>query len=135
MSVDVFDPAAAGGAGGSLADADLARLLEASHQLEAPEFGLSELEIARLGPLLRQGAADWQSLAQERPVAEVEALIRLLVLAEAQFRGWESGADSPVIPLARALKASGTYPSGLTRWIRANSSNRFLPYGSLLDRL
>lgn len=135
MSVDVFDPAAAGAPGGSLADSDLARLLAASNQLEAPDFGLSEIEIARLGPAMKQGGADWTAVAEGHPVAAVEALIRLLVLAETRFRGWESGADSPVIPLARVLKAKDSYPAGLTRWIRANSTNRFLPYGSLLDRL
>jgi hypothetical protein len=40
-----------------------------------------------------------------------------------------------VIPLARLLKSRGDYPEDLTAWIRAHTGNRFLPYGSLLDRL
>ena len=48
---------------------------------------------------------------------------------------WEALGRSPVIPLVAELKRRGRYPRELTGWIKANTTNRFLPYGSLLDRL
>ncbi|MEM1437057.1 MAG: hypothetical protein AAGG11_23620, partial [Pseudomonadota bacterium] len=118
MTVEVFDPD--GGAKGQtgLTATDVARLLEAAHQLEAEDFGLSELEIARLGPQVRSSAYDWSKLVSETEQSVVESLIRLLTLAEQRFPAWESGAESPVIPLARALKQQEAYPTGLTGWIR-----------------
>ena len=60
---------------------------------------------------------------------------RALTLAEETIPGCEAGAKSPVIALGRILRARGDYPHDLTPWIRRVSSNRFLPYGSLMDRL
>ena len=40
-----------------------------------------------------------------------------------------------MIPLVRELKRRGAYPAELTAWIKANTDNRFLPYGNLMDRL
>lgn len=61
--------------------------------------------------------------------------LRVLTLAERSVPGCDVGAKSPVIVLARMLRERGDYPSELTAWIRSVSSNRFLPYGSLMDRL
>ena len=132
MSTGIFDP---NSAQASLSPSDIERLLQAVDALEETDFGLSELELARLGPLLRGANWDWTALAETEPVERVVALIKLLALGEARVASWEAGADSPVIPLARALRARGDYPQELTRWLRTNSRNRFLPYGSLLDRL
>jgi hypothetical protein len=49
--------------------------------------------------------------------------------------GFETGPKSPVIALARALRKRGEYPDDLTAWIKVNTDNRFLPHGSLMDRL
>jgi len=120
----------------SIKPADVDRLVEAADQLEAQDFGLSADEIARFAALARhEGAVDWQAAVAQRPSAEVERLIRLFTLAEMRFTGWESGARSPVVPMVATLKARGDYPSTLTRWIKERTSNRFLPHGSLLDRL
>ncbi|MGI9328029.1 MAG: hypothetical protein ACR2PZ_22605 [Pseudomonadales bacterium] len=132
MSVDTFDPSALPQ---SLTEADLAVLLRAAEDLEATQFGLSDHEVARLGRLVRQDGADWQLASKDLSNVDLIALIRLLVLAEGQLSGWESGAKSPVIVLAGRLKDAKAYPAELTAWIKANSENRFLPYGSLLDRL
>ena len=40
-----------------------------------------------------------------------------------------------MIALARLLRERDDYSAELTAWIRSVSSNRFLPYGSLSDRL
>ena len=37
--------------------------------------------------------------------------------------------------MVRELKRRGRFEVALTTWIKANSTNRFLPHGSLMDRL
>ncbi len=132
MSVDSWDPSAPA----TLTPQDVARLAAAAGQLEDDDFGLSAAEIARLAALARHdGGVDWRSASASLEDDAIEALIRLFTLAEMRFSSWESGARSPVVPLVAELKARGAYRDELTRWIKANSSNRFLPHGSLLDRL
>ena len=132
MTVDSWDPSA----GPELSALDMQRLCRAATELEAPQFGLSELEIARLAPFARhQDGVDWSTLAADQTSAVIEDLIRLFTLAESAFPAWEAGARSPVVPLAKLLKARGDYPKELTRWIKSNTDNRFLPHGSLMDRL
>ena len=114
----------------------VAQFIAAAAQLEAPEFGLGADEVARLAAFARQSpATDWGSAAENLTSGEVVSLIRLFTLAEGRFANWEAGANSPVIVLARLLKTRDAYPADLTGWIKANTENRFLPYGSLLDRL
>ena len=62
----------------------------------------------------------------------LEALIRFFTLAEMQLPGWQGGNKSPVIALVRMLKKRDAFPQELRRWIKANTDNRFLPYGSAL---
>jgi len=132
MSVDTWEPAA--GAGPN--DLDIRRLCQASRALDEPDFGLSTHEIARLAAFARhEGAVDWSALAEPMADAAIEQLIRLFTLAESAFPAWEAGAHSPVVPLVAALKQRERYPAELTGWIKKHSDNRFLPYGSLMDRL
>jgi hypothetical protein len=63
------------------------------------------------------------------------ALIRLFTLGEGQFSTWQAGAKSAVVKLVRVLKQRGEMTPELTTWIKANTDNRFLPYGDLMDRL
>lgn len=141
MTVESWDPSAGQAGGGTprVTPATLARLLEAACRLETPRFGLDTSAAGELAPLARHGGAgsdvDWAAAAESLSDADVVALIRLFTLAESRLTGWESGERSPVIPLARELKRRGSYPAELTAWIKANSDNRFLPYGSLMDRL
>ena len=114
--------------------AALTELLAAAAQLDAPDFGLDADQIGTLSAFARVSDA-WQSAIEDLDDADLVALIRLYTLAEARFPSWEGGAKSPVIAMARALKARSAYPDDLTAWIKANSDNRFLPYGNLMDRL
>lgn len=132
MTVDSFDP-------GSLVpelDAQaLDELVAAAGRLDEARFGLAAERVAALaGVVTVQDKADWRSAATELDSETIVALVRLFTLGE-RLPGWEAGDRSPVIPLAAELKSRGEYPDDLTAWIRANSDNRFLPYGSLLDRL
>ncbi len=132
MAVEGWDP----GAGAVLGEAEVSRFLAAADALDTPDYGLDEASRAQLAPLARhEGALSWMDAAADLEDAQIEALIRLFTLAEGRFPAWQSGARSPVIPLARLLKERGSYPDGLTAWIKANTDNRFLPYGSLMDRL
>jgi len=132
MSVETFDPDSAKP---TMTEDVLTRLLVAAGKLAAERFGLTPEEADRMAPLVRQDAADWRAAAGNLSDEDVVSLIRLFTLGEAVFPNWESGAKSPVIPLVGELKRRGTFPPELTRWIKANTGNRFLPYGSLMDRL
>ena len=132
MTTGIFDPKAQAP---KLTADDIDRLFSVYRALSAPSFGIPEAEVERLGPALRAQHYDWAALAAAEPAERIVELIKVLVLGEARFASWEAGAESPVIPLARALKSRGDYPKELTSWIRSNSRNRFLPHGSLLDRL
>ena len=61
--------------------------------------------------------------------------IKVLTLIEGEVLGFDLGAKSPVITLVRLLKKRDKYPNDLTAWIKSHTKNRFLPYGSLADRL
>ena len=85
--------------------------------------------------LMTAPAAEWQAATEPLEDGQIEHLIRVLTLAEEQFSGWQAGAKSPVIVLVKVLKSRGSYDRSLTQWIKSNSNNRFLPHGSLMDRL
>ncbi|MEM8767035.1 MAG: hypothetical protein AAGE43_06310 [Pseudomonadota bacterium] len=132
MSVEPFDP---GALKLRLDAAVLEELIAAATSLDVDGFGLSRERITALAAVARHdGQIDWRAAAAEIDVDALVALIRLYTLAEI-LPGWESGAKSPVIPLAAELKKRGAYPDDLTAWIKSNTENRFLPYGSLMDRL
>ncbi|MBH80725.1 MAG: hypothetical protein CMQ49_09485 [Gammaproteobacteria bacterium] len=131
MSVESWDPDSAPR---HITSADLQRLLKAANALESPDFGLNGVEISDLAALARHPQVDWTPVAAGLDDAALVALVQLYTLAE-KLPGWEAGAKSPVIVLAAQLRERGVYPEDLTAWIRANTDNRFLPYGNLMDRL
>ena len=96
---------------------------------------LDEETAARLREVVHAGAGEWSGLFANCTSARLIAWLRVLTLAEGAVAGCEVGAKSPVIVLAKLLRERGDYPAELTDWIRSVSSNRFLPYGSLMDRL
>jgi hypothetical protein len=132
MTVESFDPSAVDH---TISDSRLARLLDAAGCLDDENFGLDAEEVRDLAAVARHPESDWSERAGTLGDEEVLALIRLFTLAETRLSGWESGAASPVVALAAALKRRDAYPADLNRWIRSNTANRFLPYGSLMDRL
>ena len=129
--VNTWDPTA--GNAPSALQLDCVR--RAAAGLDKPNFGLDDGELRTLAPLMSLDAERWTEAARDEDVEELVAWIRFFTLAEARLSGFESGARSPVIPLARALRERGAYPGDLTTWIKAHSDNRFLPHGSLMDRL
>jgi hypothetical protein len=136
MGVESWDPRPAPA---QLSDTALAELLAAAGRLDVAGFGMDAEAANRLAPLARHHdggtGPDWSAAAGNLDDDALMALIRLFTLAESELGNWEAGDASPVIPLAAELKRRGSYPAELTGWIRANSRNRFLPYGNLLKRL
>ena len=88
-----------------------------------------------LREVVNAGAKAWSGFFGDRPSDRLISWLRVLTLAEESVAGCDAGAKSPVIVLARMLRERGDYPAELTTWIKAVSGNRFLPYGSLMDRL
>ena len=132
MSVEPFDP---GALTLKLDDEVIAELIRAASDLEASDFGMERERISALSALARHdGTTDWRSAVSGLDSGQIVALVKFFTLAE-RLPGWEAGARSPVIPMAAVLKARGDYPEDLTGWIKAHTDNRFLPYGSLMDRL
>ena len=129
--VGTWDPAAAP----VLGDRHIELIGKACRHLDAADLGLTVAERGELAPLMTAAAEVWAERVDSAPSDVLVAWIRFLTLAEARWPGFEAGAKSPVIPIARVLRARGDYPEDLNAWIRANTDNRFLPYGSLLDRL
>ena len=145
MSVESFDP---GADVTQLTDAALERLLELSAALPEGDrqdsaivaildrqLGLTNQEQSAMAGLMTTPAERWQKAVEPLKTGQIESLVRFLTLAEEAIGGWQAGDKSPVIALVKVLKGRGSYDRALTRWIKANSGNRFLPHGSLMDRL
>ncbi|WP_101759989.1 hypothetical protein [Oceanicoccus sp. KOV_DT_Chl] len=81
---------------------------------------------------MQQRKADWFHVASTLSDEQLQHLMRFFTVAES-LPGWEAGDNSPVIWLGKVLKQRGTGISReLVLWIKANSSNQFLPHGALL---
>ena len=78
---------------------------------------------------------EWRSFVATELDATVEAWIRVLTLVERDFSGFEAGSRSPVLTLIKVLKSRNALSGDLFEWIKSHTQNRFLPYGSLADRL
>ena len=99
---------------------------------------LGELETLLEGPesqalagLMKVDHTLWQKASESMSDDDILHLLRFFAVAE-NLPGWEAGADSPVIPLARTLRGRGQrLDKDLLRWLREVSENRYLPYGPL----
>jgi hypothetical protein len=130
MSVGTFDPSALGG---PIDPGLLQQLCELAVGFSADELNLSDADVVRFAPLAVHG--DWAPTAESLDDDVVAGLVRVFTLGEMQYSSWVAGEKSPVVPLVKALKSRGVYEPTLTRWIKAHSTNKFLPHGSLFDRL
>ena len=131
MSVGVWNPSERTTA---LDAPALAELIGAAKQLHLDDFGLSSAAASRLAVAVRLAPEAWRA-AEGLTDEDLIRLVRLFTLAEGRFADCKAGARSPVIPLCRILRGRRAWPADLTAWIKAHSDNRFLPYGSLADRL
>ena len=130
MSVESFDPT-------NMASAPSAETVAAfaaaalAHGDKAADLAPEEVE--RFAPLATR--SDWLDALADADDETLLALVRFITVGEAAHGAWTAGDKSPVIALVRRLKHRGTYPAEMNAWIRSRSTNRFLPHGSLMDRL
>lgn len=119
----------------SLGDNHRAILSNAWRERTGMKLPLTQEDLETMRVALMAKAGDWKQFAEPADDNTIINWIKVLVLCEEQYSGFDCGAKSPVIPLVGVLRQRGTYSREITSWIKENSSNRFLPYGSLLDRL
>lgn len=129
MSVNSFDPGAASAA---LNREEVDALLQSVDE-EANDLGLASADLPRYAPMVVHSG--WPDIAKALPDDALVTLVRFFTLAEMRFAGWQAGDKSAVIPLVRELKSRQAFDKTLRKWVKANTDNRFLPHGSLMDRL
>ncbi len=116
-----------------LQDTLLQRLMQfdLQDQLAQLEQLLSDADKQRLAPLMKIDHDTWKAAAEPLPDAEILHLMRFFAVAE-NLPGWEAGAKSPVIVLAKILRQRGSrLDQSLLQWMREVNDNRYLPYGPL----
>ena len=134
MSLGSWDPDLQSGGAELLAQPGLLQRLmgyDLAGQLDRLDQLLSEADTQRLAGLMTIQHEAWRTTAQALSDGELIHLIRFFAVAE-NLPGWEAGAESPVIPLAKALRKRGVrLDRELLAWLREVNDNRFLPYGPL----
>lgn len=82
--------------------------------------------------LMQQDKESWVSISSTLANEDIIALIKFFTLAEMCYPQWEAGEKSPVIGLAKTLrKKDSGFDKDLLKWIKANTRNKYLPYGPL----
>ena len=134
MSLGSWDPKVEAQSTELLLESDLLRRLIAySHdeQLAQLEQLLNANDKQRLAGLMKIDPLIWQTAAEPLLENDLLHLIRFFAVAE-NLPGWEAGATSPVIPLAKILRQRGVrLDKSLLQWLREVNDNRYLPYGPL----
>ncbi len=134
MSLGTWDPSLASTDNENLLNADTLNQLigyDQENQLHQLDERLSTDEQQRLAALMTVEHEAWQAVAEPLDDAAVMHLLRFFAVAE-NLPGWEAGAQSPVIPLARVLRKRGArLDKPMLQWLREVNDNRFLPYGPL----
>ncbi len=131
MAADVggWEPAA------SLGAAHAETLDRLAQTLADDALAFQEADVRRLREVTHAAPTEHEALFAGCCSERLAGWIKVLTLADETVPGCEARAKSPVIRMARLLRTRGEYPDDLTPWIKSVSSNRFLPYGSLMDRL
>ena len=134
MSLGSWDPKVEARSTELLLESDLLhRLIAYSHdeQLAQLEQLLNVNDKQRLAGLMKIDPLIWQTAAEPLLENDLLHLIRFFAVAE-NLPGWEAGATSPVIPLAKILRQRGVrLDKSLLKWLREVNDNRYLPYGPL----
>ena len=116
------------------ADIDVSQYISLGEETGAEEAaaGLSSDTINSLTPLMKQERSFWHNVASDLSYDDIINLIRFFTLIEEKHSQLYAGDNSPVIGLNQVLKQRKTPLSKeFLQWIKANSSNKFLPNGSL----
>lgn len=73
----------------------------------------------------------WQNLAETLDDAALRSLIEFFTQAEEE-NGWNLKDKSVVISLFKVLRKRTGTDKELVKWVKANTSNKFLPFGAVL---
>jgi hypothetical protein len=134
MALGTWDPNIETASNELLLDAALLnRLIGYDREDTLPQLEqlLSDEDKQRLAGLMKIDHDSWRIAAESLTDADLIHLIRFFAVAE-NIPGWEAGADSPVIPLAKMLRQRGArLEKPLLHWLRDVNENRYLPYGPL----
>ena len=134
MSLGSWDPTIESPDNALLLQAEVLRRLidyDRHDQLQQLDELISEDEKQRLAGLMKVNHKAWQAAGEPLTDTDLVHLIRFFAMAE-NLPGWEAGAESPVIPLAKILRQRGSrLDKTLLQWLREVSDNRYLPYGPL----
>jgi hypothetical protein len=135
MSVDTFDPSQFNAKQKPIAADLLAQAVELATSAVPEDYQvqLSQEQVNLLASLLQHPG--WTDAAAELGDAAIVSLIRFFTLGEMGHPAWKVEAKSPVVALVRVLKKRKAMPGDLVAWIKANTTNRFLPHGDLMDLL
>lgn len=107
--------------------------LQNSWQQAADLEQLDDLDKASLQRWIDLPEERWAALLDGLQADELARLVCLCTLAEQHLPGCAAGDQSVVIHAFRRYRQLlGRPDPELTRWIRANTDNRFLPYGPAL---
>ena len=127
MSVGTFDPNA------TLQEIDTELVRELLQRFDGESIELDKAGELRFSILARHKG--WSEVASQFQDEELKALARVFTILEHQYSSFSAGSDSPVIAIVRTLKSKGIWEKTDTQWVKAHTNNRFLPHGSLMDRL
>ena len=83
--------------------------------------------------LMLAGFSQWQAAVEPLSDAQLIDLMRFFSLVEMQLPDWYAGPKSPVIHLNKILRQrGGKLDTATLQWMRAHSTNRFIPNGAVL---
>ena len=106
-----------------------AESVDFEHQLADADFRSAGLE--KESWVMSTDKECWTELVSLES-EELNSLARLFTILERDLSGWEGGKFCPVIYIVKELRNRGDSISELKRWIKTNSTNRYLPYGSAI---
>ena len=106
--------------------------LARKQSLESLPEEFTQGEIERYAPAMKLTQSQWEAVLADYSSEELRLLIHFFTRAEMLLPGWDAGESSPAIWANKLLKRRGERlsPEDL-HWLRENTSNRFIPNGSL----
>lgn len=134
MSIGSWDPTGECTDKLSISPSQLQRFIELSRSdlLEALPSQLSAEE-RDLAHIMRWEPEVWREQLVTVGNDDLVHLIRFFTRAEMLLPGWEAAELSPAITISKLLRERGAkLDREMLAWIRANSSNRFIPNGKLI---
>ena len=120
---------------GQVGSQHAALLSKVALNLGNSDFGLSQHDTEQLRVGVNLNLEKWRVFIRDVDSQTLVDWMKALTVLERDLSGFELGDRSPVIAFYRELKNRDAVPEGFVKWIRAHTTNRFLPYGNLFDRI